>query len=169
MSKQRTKWTPAKEKRLIKIVKSASDKKVGIKNAAAIFNTNENAVTLKYNRLTAAPAKSKSNLGPKKKGKFTFAIENDWQPKKVTDLDDYLMALVEHVKKLKPGQSTPLSVAELTKRYGWKSSQTCVNSLRYALAKKLAATFMGKLTFHEVKQDGAKTIDFVRIRHKNIA
>ena len=45
MSKQRTKWTPAKEKRLIKIVKSASDKKVGIKNAAAIFNTNENAVS----------------------------------------------------------------------------------------------------------------------------
>lgn len=103
----------------------------------------------------------------KQKSAIEFKIENDWQPTRVYEPDEYLLALIETAKKLKPNQSIPISVAELQKRYRWKSANICINCLRYALAKKLSSVFMAKLAFHKVK-NGYGKIDQVRIRHKNL-
>jgi hypothetical protein len=97
--------------------------------------------------------------------KNKFTIENDWTPSKLYELDDYMKDLLKAVKTLKPGQSIPLSVMDLKKRYGWKNATGCCNSIRYAFGKFLTDSFRAKLTFHEVKQDGNKS-EFIRIRHK---
>lgn len=100
--------------------------------------------------------------------KHKFTIENDWTPTKLYELDEYMKDLLKAVKTLKPGQSIPLSVSELKKRYGWKDATGCCNSIRYAFSKYLTDTYRARLTFHEVKAEGDKKVEvnYIRIRHK---
>lgn len=162
------KWYPTEIHNLIQIVQGSKSLKQGFKKAADLYGVTEHAVALQYyyNRNKPEMILNESKIKePEKTHDFNFVIENDWTPSKNFIYDDYLIKLSAACKKLQKGQSIPLQVEELQKRYNWKDSKACANGIRYSLSKDISVEFMAKLKVHEQKGLNGE-IQFIRIRHR---
>jgi hypothetical protein len=104
------------------------------------------------------------NVEPKKQEEFTFKVDDNWKPKKITLTDKYTMALVDAVKGLAKGQSIQLSVAELKKQLNTDATSSLVNSIRHRLKKHISPHYFGNYRIF-VEKDNDQKMFAIRIMY----
>lgn len=106
---------------------------------------------------------------PKAAGKsaksIKFAVDSEWLPSRSTvGFDEFRGAIIEHASKLKAGESFPIPVQELVRRYGAKSAST--GAVRHVINRHASEDVAGRVVVHEVK-DANKNLTHIRIRRPN--
>lgn len=101
------------------------------------------------------------------RGKETvkFEVDSEWMPTRTAvEVDAFRGAIIEHAAKLKAGESFPIPVQELVRRYGQKSATS--GAIRHVINRLAAEDVAGRVVVHEVK-DGNKNLAHIRIRRPN--
>jgi hypothetical protein len=104
----------------------------------------------------------------KKQKSKLFVVDSNWRPTKVREIDMYLKEMCYQASILDKGESFPIPILELKKRYGWKNDKSIANSIRHILKKDLNKQIFENINVHEVK-DGNGKITFIRVRKRDEA
>lgn len=110
-------------------------------------------------------AKPKASAPGKSSKQIKFAVDSDWLPSRSTvGFDEFRGAIIDHASKLKSGESFPIPVQELVRRYGAKSASS--GAVRHVLNRHASEDVAGRVVVHEVK-DANKNLTHIRIRRPN--
>lgn len=107
-----------------------------------------------------------------KSGAPSFKIDSEWKPSRFTTpvSDPYITAICDTAFNLstkgKPGQSFPVPVTEMSRRFGTKPQSTA-SAIRHILKKQLKAETYSRLRIHEVRN--GKNVEMVRVRYHEIS
>ena len=102
---------------------------------------------------------------PQSKETVKFEVDSEWMPTRTAvEVDAFRGAIIEHAAKLKAGESFPIPVQELVRRYGQKSATS--GAIRHVINRLAAEDVAGRVVVHEVK-DGNKNLTHIRIRRPN--
>lgn len=140
-----------------------------VKEIAAKFKVTVQTVHNWINSQKTMPAqKSKSFKGTA----YGFKIDSEWKPSRFATpvSDPYITAICDTAFNLstkgKPGQSFPVPVTEMSRRFGTKPQSTA-SAIRHILKKQLKAETYSRLRIHEVRN--GKNVEMVRVRYHEIS